>query len=204
MNRVIEEIVASNDWRDGEFAKMKVNAHAVEEVLWCRMCVPMIYAHWEGYVVTSLRILIDHLNELGLVANEMPTKLVVVGLADSYKKLSGKQSFEQKIDFTNRFRQLLQETVKFTKRIDTRSNLKSEVLKDLCTMYGFEYSRFNEISADIDRLVHIRNSIAHGENSFVVTMENISRYIDAVTKAMDFLREEIDQFLRNEHYRMMA
>lgn len=60
MHKVVDEIVTSNEWRDGEFAKLKVGSIGLDEALWCRMCIPMIYAHWEGYVVTSLKILIDY------------------------------------------------------------------------------------------------------------------------------------------------
>ena len=200
MHRVIEEIIGSNEWRDREFAKFKVNSTGVEEDLWCRMCIPMIYAHWEGYVVSALKILIDHLNSLGLSAADVPTKLFVVSLGDTYQYLSGKQSFAQRIDFTDRFRGLIQETIRFQKKIDTKANLKSAVLKELCQMYGYRYERFSLVVADIDRLVSVRNSIAHGENAIVPNYENISKYIRSVTIAMDIFREEIEKFLVDEEY----
>lgn len=203
MHRVVEEIVASNEWRDREFAQFKVNSSNVDQKLWCRMCVPMIYAHWEGYIVSSLRVLVDHLNSLSLSAAQLPTRLVVVGLGDTYRYLSGKQSFEQRINFTDKFRQLIHATVKFQKKIDTRSNLKSEVLEELCLMYGFNYQKFNALLPDIDRLVNIRNSIAHGENSIVPTPENIANYINSVNSGIDIFREEIEFFLANEEYLLL-
>lgn len=203
MHRVVEEIIASNEWRDREFALFKVNPSNVDQNLWCRMCVPMIYAHWEGYIVSSLRVLLDHLNSLSLSAAQLPTRLVVVGLGDAYRFLSGKQSFEQRINFTDKFRQLIHATVKFQKKIDTRSNLKSDVLADLCLMYGFDYEKFRSLLPDIDRLVHIRNSIAHGENSFVLTPENIEKYIKSVNLGIDIFREEIELFLIKEEYLLM-
>ncbi|MBK8283510.1 MAG: hypothetical protein IPK97_00765 [Ahniella sp.] len=194
MHRVVAEILASNDWRDREFAKFKVNSSGVEEELWCRMCIPMVYAHWEGFVVSSLKTLIDHLNSLGLPASGVPTTLVAVGLADAYQFLSGKQSFAQRVDFTNRFRDLIQDTIRFQKTIDTKSNLKASVLRELCHMYGFRFERFSSLTADIDRLVNVRNSIAHGENSFVLNSENVSKYIAAVTNAMDIFERKSRSF----------
>lgn len=200
MHRVVEEIASTNTWRDGEFAKFKVNAADVDEELWCRMCIPMIYAHWEGYVVTSLKILIHHLNDLKLEPKDVPTNLVVVGLGDTYRTLSGKQSFKQRIEFTDRFSGLYQKSLKFTKKINTRSNLKSDVLEELCDMFLFKFNNFSEYTGDIDRLVNIRNSIAHGENSIVPNMKNVEKYIEAVTNAMDVLLSEIQTFLDNEDY----
>lgn len=200
MHKVVEEITGTNEWRDGEFAKFKVNANNVDEELWCRMCIPMIYAHWEGYVVSSLKVLIKHLNDLQLEPKDVPTNLVVVGLGDTYKTLSGKQSFKQRIEFTDRFSGLYQKSLKFAKKINTKSNLKSDVLEDLCIMFKFEYDNFREHIGDIDRLVNIRNSIAHGENSILPDIKNIEKYIEAVRNAMDVLVNEIQQFLDNEYY----
>ena len=69
-------------------------------------------------------------------------------------------------------------------------------------MYGFDFDKFNSVTSDIDRLVNIRNSIAHGENAIVPDMKNVVKYISAVTQAMDIFRGEIEQFLLNEDYRI--
>ena len=113
MHSVVEEISINNDWRDGEFAKYKANSLNVEEQLWCRMCIPMIYAHWEGFVVDALKIMLNHLNQLDLQSTQLPTNLVVVSLGDAYRTLSGKQSFDQRIKFTHSFNELLSKTVTF-------------------------------------------------------------------------------------------
>ena len=66
-------------------------------------------------------------------------------------------------------------------------------------MFDFDIQKINTIS-DIDRLVQIRNSIAHGENSFVLDQPNITQYIKAVMTATDILLEEIELFLVNKRY----
>jgi len=200
MHRVTEEILLANEWRDGEFAKLRTNQSSVDERLWCRMCIPMIYAHWEGYVVSSLRILIEHINRLEISHSSVKTRMIVVGLGDSFKTLSGKQSFDQRAEFVERFRILLSSSLRIANKIDTKSNLKSSVLAEICGMYGFDFNRFSEVIGDIDRLVHVRNSIAHGENSFVLTQENVETYVASVVAAMDVFREEIDDFLIRETY----
>jgi RiboL-PSP-HEPN len=201
-NEVLEEISIANEWRDGEFAKFKVNPDSVEDSLWSRMCVPMIYAHWEGFTVSALKILINHLNELNLTPNQLSTKLVVVSLSDAYKPLSGKQSFIQRVEFTDKFNKLLCSSVKFNKKINTKSNLKSNVLEEICLMYDFNYENFSEVNSEIDRLVNIRNSIAHGENNIIPNKENICKYIDSVKLAMDILTNEIGDFIEKKKYRL--
>ena len=109
------------------------------------MCVPMIYAHWEGFVVNSLKLLIDYLNDLKLSPNDVPTKLVVLGLSEKYGYLSGKQSIQQKIDFTDKFKELFQNVLKFKKGVDTKSNLNGKVLEELCVIFGFNFTSFKEV-----------------------------------------------------------
>lgn len=200
MHSVVDEISINNDWRDGEFAKYKANSLNVEEQLWCRMCIPMIYAHWEGFVVDALKIMLKHLNQLDLQSTQLPTNLVVVSMGDSYRTLSGKQSFEQRINFTQSFNELLDKPVKFKTKVDTKSNLKSNVFEDLCVAFGFDSSKFEGQLNDIDRLVNIRNSIAHGENSMRPDMQNIKKYIKSVKDAMDLLLYEIDDYLSEQRY----
>ena len=200
VHSVIAEILENNNWRDGEFAKMKANSSAVDEIFWCRMCIPLIYAHWEGFVVDSLKELLKYLNLLKLPATTVPVHLVVLCLGDSYKSLSGKQSFEQRIEFTNKFNLLLTNTIKFKTKIETKSNLKSDVMRDLCNMFHFDFSKFEDGMPDIDRLVNVRNSIAHGENSVAPDMQNIFKYINSTKYAMDLLMSEIEEFLSGNKY----
>ncbi|MGY6554184.1 MAG: MAE_28990/MAE_18760 family HEPN-like nuclease [Wenzhouxiangella sp.] len=200
MHKVIEEITESNNWRDGEFAKFKLNPANLDKQLWFRMCIPMIYAHWEGFVVSSLKILIRYLNSLELKPDSVRTHLIVVGLGASYRSLSGKQSFKQRVEFTDRFSSLYKNSLKFAKKVDTKSNLKSTVLEELCEMFGFDFANFTNYTSDIDRLVNIRNSIAHGENSVIPDRENIEKYITVVVSAMDALVDEMQKFLDEEEY----
>ncbi len=199
-HKVTDEIQIANEWRLGEFAKMRMNSAGVDPAFWWRLCIPMVYAHWEGYVVSAIRILVGHLNELQLHPERVPVKLIVLGLGDSYRSLSGKQSMAQRIAFTEKFRKLLSTTIVFEKKINTKSNLRPDVLEELCTIYGFNFDAFSEYTADIHRLVGVRNAIAHGENSVVPTEENLNKYMDAVISASDVLRNEIDGFLNRGDY----
>ncbi|WP_185234717.1 MAE_28990/MAE_18760 family HEPN-like nuclease [Teredinibacter franksiae] len=203
-HEVIIEIQEDNNWRDGELAKFKINPHKVDQQLWDRMCIPMIYAHWEGFFVSSLRVLMGHLNKLQLKPSDVDVKLIVIGLGKTYNSLSGKQSFDQKVDFTDKFIVIFENVIKFKKDIDTKSNLNSKVLKELCNMFGFNFEKFKDVISDIDRIVTFRNKIAHGENSILPETESIEKYISSVAEATDIFMQEIDQFLSNESYLQRA
>lgn len=202
MHRVVQEIQEDNEWRDGDFAKFKKNIASLDQALWNRMCVPMIYAHWEGFVISSLKILITYLNTLEINPSNIPTNLVVVCLDKSYRSLSGKQSFQQKIEFTDRFKAIFEKNIKFSGKINTKSNLSSKVLCEICTMFDFDYEKFKTITRNLDMLIRIRNSIAHGENAIIPSKENINNYIKTVNEATDIFLNEIEIFLVNEKYKV--
>ena len=86
------------------------------------------------------------------------------------------------------------------KKIDTKSNLRSDVLKELCQMFDLDFIKFDEFTSVIDRLVNVRNSIAHGENSIKVSQENINAYMDSVNGAMEVFLNEVNLYLENESY----
>lgn len=204
MHSLIEEIYSENSWRDGEFARFKSNQYQVDPTLWARMCIPMIYANWEGFVVNALKLMIKHLNKLNLTPTQIPTRLVVFGLGNTYRSLSGKQNFEQRCAFTDRFSRILSETVRFETNIETKSNLNSDVLAELCQIFGFDINRFKDLKSNINMIVRIRNSIAHGENAFTPSQENIEEYIHTVQKAIDILMDEINCFISEQKYLMAS
>jgi len=204
MHELIEDIQEENQWRQNEFASFKHCPDQVDSELWDRMCIPMIYAHWEGVVVNSLKILIGYLNTLNLSPNDVATRFIVFGLDKSYNSLSGKQSFVQKVAFTDKFKELFQQVLKFKKDVNTKSNLNSKVLKELCDIFGFNFNSFADVAGDIDRIVTYRNRIAHGESSIIPESESIEKYIATITTATDILFAEIDNFICNESYRLQT
>lgn len=200
MHKVLEEIIYENEWRNNEFAKFKINSTGVDDALWCRMCIPMIYAHWEGFVVSSMKLLINHLNGLGLSPSEISTSLVAHGLTESYKSLSGKQNLQQRIEFTRKFKVIFGETIKLKNKVETKANLRGEVFQDICLVFGFNFELFKDCLIDIGTLVNVRNAIAHGENSVVPSMDNVNKYIAAVNSAIDTLTNEIGIYLDQHSY----
>lgn len=94
--------------------------------------------------------------------------------------------------------------MKFPNRIDTKSNLNSKVLKEICEKFLFNFNAFSTYTSDIDRLVGIRNAIAHGENSMLPGIDNIMKYIESVNGAIDKLTQEISRFVEQEDYLVKA
>lgn len=201
MHDAVREIENENNWRDKDFAYMKKEGIRTKYPrLWNQMCVLMIYAHWEGFVSTSLKIVLSHLNKMQLSHSQICTRMTVLSLADSYSSLKGKQSFEQRVQFTDKFYEILSKGVRFQTKVNTKSNLNYKVLQELCSIFGFNFANFSPYKADINRLVRIRNSIAHGENGISIDQKSILTKIEIVKNCFSILEQEIEIFFAQKKY----
>lgn len=112
MHQLTEEILASREWRIRELeALKKIGIIALNEYplkvkqQYYRMCIPYIYAHWEGFVVESFKLLITYLNNEHLDKKMVINELYTFSLQNVLKPLAGKQSFESKYENRNSFGQ---------------------------------------------------------------------------------------------------
>lgn len=201
--KIIEEIKQENEWREKDFSKIKYIYYQLSDenqVLFLRMSIPYIYAHWEGFVIDSLKKILDHFNQLKLQHHQVKINIFVLSLQEKFDYLKGKQSFEQKCQFSENFLRFLNEQLKFDKHINTQANLNFDVLKDLCQLFGLNVDKFAQYRAKINKLVNIRNHIAHGENSYILSLENIEEYINLVNELILRLAEELEEYLQQEKY----
>ncbi len=202
--KVIEEIKQENKWRQKDFANMKLVHESLTEKqknLFLRMTIPYLYAHWEGFTIDALKKVINYLNKLRLEYNNVKINIFVLSLNDKFNYLKSKQSFAQKCEFSNQFIGRLQNELKFEKKnINTKSNLKFDVLLELLNIFGIDNNRFKVFEADLNKLVNIRNSIAHGENSYVLNLDNFEKYANLVRDLIINFEIEIKEYLENQKY----
>jgi hypothetical protein len=157
-------------WRRKELSDLKAavrSADVIAKTVLLRALVTMAYAHWEGYVRVSATKYFTH-----ITLKKRP-----------YKELDSqfyKNSFLARLDGLFRSKGSTQEGCNFIKTIlesqdsrfafinegliDTKSNLNTDVIKDLCLICGFEDVFFESNRFFIDTtLLKKRNAIAHGQ-----------------------------------------
>ncbi len=204
-HRIVDEIRLENEWRTKDIAKMKMTYTQIPEEnrsFFLRLCIPMIYAHWEGIVATSLVALINYLNSLKLKQEEVPISIFVLSVGDKFRRLQSNQSFTQRCEFSTHFIERIQNELNFEKNITTKSNLKFDILTDICEAFIFDLSDFEEFKVDINRLVDIRNRIAHGENAYLIELPEIQKYFDLLERLSDLFINNIEKFLAEERYKI--
>jgi hypothetical protein len=129
-----------------------------------RAAVPLLYAHWEGFgkecilryleFVSYRRLQFKQLTPAFLYLASYPS-LSRIGGVNVKDALEAIQNFIARADATNKDN--------FRKRVDTRSNLRWDVLEDLLYSCGLDPADIKSNGEFIDKeLCDPRNKIAHG------------------------------------------
>lgn len=208
--RLIHELEAEREWRVKELREIKLLYKEIDSeggrkeysASYLKMVIPMIYAHWEGYVVQSYKIVFEFINRLELSPNEVTPKILTYANNQSYNYLKGKHSFSHKCEFTKKFLEILDRNIKIQGKIETNSNLKFEVLERLLDLFDIDISNFLRYKSKLNELVNLRNSIAHGENSYNITFGDVEGGIGFITELIDELLVEEVNFVEEKRFKV--
>jgi len=204
--RILEEIEADKDWRNLELTNIKIICQKLDNKelnkLILKSTIPMIYAHWEGFVVTSLRKVNRYLNSLEYSYSDFHINLLTNAYEDNIKNLESSLGYDKRVKHLNIIFEKLTNSVAFSTKIDVKSNLKFQVLQDICMRFNLNINSFQEHKRDLEKLIQIRNSIAHGENAYSFEKyEDIEQYTTLLSNLMDILHIEIEEFFVDKKYK---
>lgn len=207
MHPLTNEIVASREWRIRELENMKkvgilalsTYSQKVKDQYY-RMCIPYIYAHWEGFIVESFKQLISFLNDLHLDKRLVRNELYAFSLQDVLKPLAGKQSFEQICHFAEKFTRNYDRALYIDPALLTaKSNLNYKQLVIILEKFGME-NCLTKYQGEINQLVNQRNRIAHGENGITIEYTNISDKISMLQEIFDLMILKFEEYLSERMY----
>lgn len=206
--RTPEEFVdaISNDisWRKKELSDLKLtiqeNKSSVRAKALIRSGVPVLYAHWEGFVKYAATLYITYLSIRRLSYAEVAPNFVALAM-------------RQKLDVPNPKPGLLNDVVNLMldglssrlsisteTAINTRSNLNSDVLEEIVVTLGIDYSAFQSKKHLIDAtLLASRNQIAHGQY-LEFDIKNYLELHDEVITLLETFRSEIEAAVLNKKY----
>lgn len=197
-------------WRRRELSDLKdaiklADVHAKAVLL--RAVIVMCYAHWEGYVRTCANRYFEHLSLRRKPYSQYERQIYV-------------NCFLVRLDALNRGRVNLEERCKLVndildgreKRfasinpelIDTRSNLSTDVIKDICKICGVDSSYFEEQRQFLDLLLlRRRNAIAHGQQEFMQT-DQLDDLIASTLNLMGAFRNLLENKVYSKAYAVVA
>lgn len=157
-------------WRRKELADLKAaiaDAKQTSRPALIRALVTMTYAHWEGYIRSASNRYFEHITLKRRSYAELDRQYYVNTFLVRLQALfSSKSNVAQGCELIENI--LDQGATKFAyinpALIDTRSNLNTDVIVDICRICGVDSAYFVQKSTYIDViLLKRRNAIAHGQ-----------------------------------------
>jgi hypothetical protein len=194
-------------WRRKELSVLKSKIPLQKNPLQAAMlrsALPLLYAHWEGFVKISMSYYLEHVARKYLKNNELTTNFLTLSLQNKLGDLI-MNNFESKAKILellfNDYQK--QSTIPKKNVINTKSNLRFDVLKEILFILDLEDQHIDNQKVLIDDLVDTRNHIAHGEYNIMdyTTFENF--YTDIIA-LMEYLKTKIENNAIQKSYKKLV
>ncbi len=160
---------AEFSWRLKEIANVKVfmrGSSSLAQATVVRAAVPLLYAHWEGFIKNAALGYVNFVSNQRLRYKELASSFIVFGAKRHLNQLMSSRQASLNVAAVDFFTTRLGERaeLKLQGAIDTQSNLSSSVFENIAFSIGIDpvayRSRYNLID---ESLLRRRNRIAHGE-----------------------------------------
>jgi len=189
-------------WRRKELSDLKSAIRSADEhsrSVLLRSLITMVYAHWEGYVKNCANAYFDFITLTRRPFSDVDRQFYVNRFLPRLHALhQSRASIKSGCDLIAEI--LDGQTTRFShinpNLVDTGSNLKTDVIKDICLICGVDGTHFEDKRAFIDVIVlKRRNSIAHGN------YESVDEHgVDALVADILALMNHFRTLLENKIY----
>ncbi|TIP02798.1 MAG: hypothetical protein E5X72_19165 [Mesorhizobium sp.] len=189
-------------WRRRELSDMKAvvrAADAAAKSVMLRAMIRMSYAHWEGYVRFCANRYFEYLairkQPYSAFERQVYVNSFLVRLDALYRSRSNIESLckivNDIIDGTDGLFRYVNPLL-----IDTKSNLNTDVMKEICLICAVDQTYFESKRVFLDQFVlKRRNAIAHGQQEFIHESE-----VDDLVSEILALMQQFRTLLENKVY----
>ncbi len=182
----LEDLVSSEyAWRRKELTNLRGIALSAKKSTsnnLLRSLIPILYAHWEGFVKQVSIAKLTYLVSKGIKYKDLNESFLAYAAFEAFAGQIPAKRFEA-ISKIAKGDIGLDAPMKLNpeKYIDTKSNLNSEVLKEISLKVGIDYAIFELKENMIDeRFLGLRNKICHGEIVIVTKIEFDNLYAEVI------------------------
>lgn len=192
-------------WRKKELSYLKgnVKTNAPYFKTHLRTGIVLLYAHWEGFVKNSCELYLSYIKSLRMKYEELGENIIALslkGVLNEFEQTNKSTIHCQIIDFLlNKLNE--RANVPNENVIKTGSNLNSNILREILTTVGLDYSSYELKNNLIDAvLLKNRNSIAHGEYLELDEMDFNDLHSEIVSM-MDDIKNKLSNMVVLETYK---
>ncbi|MHB1079679.1 MAG: MAE_28990/MAE_18760 family HEPN-like nuclease [Prosthecobacter sp.] len=193
-------------WRRKELSDLKSairNADPIARNVLLRSLVTMSYAHWEGYVRVSAMKYFTHITLKKKSYRELDRQFYTnsfMARLDAFYR--SKSSTKDACAFIISILDSLDSRFAFInpQLIDTKSNLNTDVINDLCLVCGFDGTFFESSRFFIDAtLLKKRNAIAHGQEDGI-DERDVDEFVNTTLSLLEHFRTLIENKVYTKSY----
>lgn len=205
MSTLEEQLLYETEWRVNEITTLKTVPFLYlltdeQKKVLQKYSIPSIYSLWEGFVAESFSLYIKELNQLNLTTGQISKIIITNDLDTRYKLSDGRKNFEKKVSLVNNIYCYISSSVNLSTNISTQSNVNFNVINQILSRFNLELLPENPFRKNLDKLVFIRNNIAHGRAINPMEQRTIS---DLSIVAIDVIYEVFNRIIdgyRNKTY----
>lgn len=169
-----------------------------------RFSVPILYAHWEGFAKKACELYLEFVAHKFLKHQELQPQFVALSLSNKLGGLEIKNIEEKTKTIELLMKEIDKNSNILTKNvIQTRSNLKYHVFKEILFVIGLDEKKFAHFKSLINDLVDARNNIAHGDY-LKVELATYKVMHEDVQSLMSILKTEIENAALTENYKKIS
>jgi hypothetical protein len=188
MSTFIDEILADIDWRVSELANIKTipikySLRIEHRDIHYKYAVPAIYAIWEGFVKKCFGIYSNHLNKLSIKRLEIALPILTHQIDNECSLNTSRTNFEAKLRMVQLLDGLLTDIIIIKPNVPTESNVNYKVLCRILEKFCIDKVS-DQYEKGLDKLLRFRNTIAHGENSLIVSVSHIVEFVTLIENLM--------------------
>ena len=179
-----------------------------DEKLFLSYSMPAIYAIWEGFIQTSFKTYVQEINKINLSVNTVHKQILCYHIENSFKQFKQyPKNYNKKVVFFDKLGEFYSaDIIEITRTINTENNVGFDVLNRLLAAFNLEkipdYYEQRSLKYELDeRLLRIRNQVAHGQDSIIVSRNDLEDSINLVNILMELVLNRTMIGFSTESYR---
>lgn len=203
-----EAISQELSWRKKEIATFSIllqKRRDHEKITLLRAAIPILYAHWEGFIKNASTFYLQYVSRRRLKYSELQTNFAALACKSALLESLRSNKIvllRQAVDFII-FNQSETSKVPFDNVIDTESNLNIDIFKNIIQQLGLSYDDFyltKELGVD-GMLLKKRNAIVHGER-LEISEEEFAEIYKLVIDLLEFFRNHVENAAALEYFKI--